>query len=57
MHACERRTPIKDTRLWEMYFCERCTPVGDARLRLHLCTPVSSFTPAYAYYLGLRLAP
>ena len=26
-------------------------------LRLHSCTSVSSFTPTYAYYLGLRLAP
>jgi hypothetical protein len=27
------------------------------RLRLHSCTPISSFTSTYAYYLGLRLVP
>jgi hypothetical protein len=32
MHAYERRTPIKDTFLWEMYACERYIAVGDACL-------------------------
>src|ERR1700722_3085050 len=28
MHARERRMPIKDTCLWEMYVCDRCMLLG-----------------------------